>query len=349
MPPELEALVAVGIAAGVSAMLMPGMSRLALRNGILDHPGGYKKHLRSTPYLGGIAILAGAIAATLATAGIHSPIPAIAATAIAICALGTLDDWRPIQPGIRIALHAAIGAIVWVVGAGWSLNVPDWANLVLTMGWIVVATNALNLIDNLDGTAAAAAAASALGVAVIALSQSSDAWPAVLAAGVLGSCLGFLPYNLAKPARIFLGDGGSTLLGFLLAVAVMGALPEQPGSISLAAAFLLAGTAILDTAMTLASRWRRGVPAFTGGRDHVTHWILSLVGSARRAAAVVAGAQVGLSALAVAVVELDPPAVPVAAAILLALVVPAGVVVFRGELGSAEPTRAPLPPIERAG
>jgi UDP-GlcNAc:undecaprenyl-phosphate GlcNAc-1-phosphate transferase len=170
-----------------------------------------------------------------------------------------------------------------------------------------------------------------------------------VAAAVLGGSLGFLPYNLAKPSRIFLGDGGSTLLGFLLAVAAMAALAGEPPSIGLVAAVLLIGTAVFDTALTLASRWRRGIPPLTGGRDHVTHRINSWVGSPRRTAAVVAAVQLVLSALAVAAVEMDLPAIPVAAVIFAVLAVPAGVFVWRGGLGSAARPGGPLPPVGRAG
>jgi UDP-GlcNAc:undecaprenyl-phosphate GlcNAc-1-phosphate transferase len=265
-----------------------------------------------------------------------------------ICALGTLDDWRPMSPFVRVALHAGIGALIWDAGAGWSLDLPEWLNAVLTVGWVVAATNIFNLIDNLDGTSGAAAIGSALGVTAIAISDSPGGWPAMLAAAVLGACLGFLPYNLASPARIFLGDGGSTLLGFLLAVAVMGALPAESGAIGLTAAVLLVGVPLLDAGLTLAGRRRRGAALLAGGRDHVTHRVHALVGSARRTAAVVAIAQIGLSALAVALADSSLPSVSAAAAVL-ALAVTSGSFVWRGGLGPARQSGGPLPPMGRAG
>lgn len=349
MPSEVHALVAFIIAAALSALATPVMARVARETGILDRPTGYKKHERPTPYLGGIAILFGVLAAMLATTGLSSPVPAVAAAAVAVCALGTMDDRRPISPTPRLALQAIIAVVIWKAGAGWSLAIHEWANLALTIAWIVLATNAFNLIDNLDGTAAASAAASALGIGVLALGNAADDWPALLAAAVLGACLGFLPYNLSKPARIFLGDGGSTLLGFLLAVAVMGALPSTPEPISLVAAVLLIGTVIFDTALTIASRLWRGVPVLTGGRDHVTHRVLAWVGSARKTAVVVAATQAVLSALAVAAVELRLPAIPVALVILLTLALPAAVVVWRAGLGPTGPTSGPLPRVGKPG
>ena len=345
MSSDLEALAALGVAAALSALLTPTMARLARRGGILDRPVGYKGHGQPTPYLGGTAILLSVLAATMITAGVSSPVPEITVCAVAVCALGTLDDWRPIPPAIRLVAHAALAAAIWEAGAGWGLASSDGINLVLTIGWVVLATNTLNLIDNLDGTAGAAAAGSALGIAVIALTQGGADWAALLAAGLLGSCLGFLPYNLAKPSRIFLGDGGSNLLGFLLSVAIMGAVSGQSGAIGLVAAVLLIGTAIIDTALTITSRWRRGVNPLTGGRDHVTHRVNAWVGSPQRTAAVIGAVQIVLSGLAVAAVELGAPALPLAAAMALVLGGSVAMVVWRGGFGSVQPGAAPIPPI----
>jgi UDP-GlcNAc:undecaprenyl-phosphate GlcNAc-1-phosphate transferase len=343
MASDARTIAAFVAAAALTAVATPVLAGLARRAGILDHPGGYKEHERPTPYLGGVAILLGVLAATLATAGVESPLPAIAAAAAAICLLGTIDDWRPIPPAPRVAVQAAAGAAIWEAGAGWSLALPDWANLVLTVGWVVVATNSLNLIDNLDGTASGAAALSALGITVIALGAATDAWPAYVAAAVLGACVGFLPYNLSGPARIFLGDGGSTLLGFLLAVGVMGALHDASGSVAVVAAVLLLGAPLLDTAVVVISRRRRGVPTLTGGRDHLTHRIHARVHSARGTATIVAVAQGGFSALAVAMVELGLPAVPV-----VVVMIAAALLLLDG-LASSEDRRAALPQMRKAG
>jgi len=219
---------------------------------------------------------------------------------------------------------------------------------VLTVGWVVLAMNSLNLIDNLDGTASGAAAVSALGITVVALSAATGAWPAYLAAAVLGACVAFLPYNLANPARIFLGDGGSTLLGFLLAVGVMGALREASDAITVLAAILLLGVPLLDTATTLTARLRRGVPMLTGGRDHLTHWILAQVGSARGTTAIVALVQAALAGLAIATVEESISTVFVVGAILLLGI--AAIVGLRSRTAlAARPSGTTLPQTGKAG
>jgi UDP-GlcNAc:undecaprenyl-phosphate GlcNAc-1-phosphate transferase len=314
---ELEALLALLIGTGVGAVVTFPMARVARATGIMDVPGGYKQHDRPTPYLGGVAVLLSVLTATLIVAGVSSPIPVIALAATAICVLGTVDDWRPISPVIRLAVQAGIAVAIWGAGAGWDLALPDWANLVLTIGWILLASNAFNLIDNIDGAAASAAAVSAAGIAVIALGAAAHSWPALLAAAVLGACLAFLPYNLSKPARIFLGDGGSTLLGFLLAVAAMRGLSGESIPTALVAAALLIAVPLLDTAITFVSRFRRRSPILNGGRDHVTHLIYGAVGSTRLTAAIIVIAQGVCSALALAVVRLGLPALPLLATLVL--------------------------------
>jgi UDP-GlcNAc:undecaprenyl-phosphate/decaprenyl-phosphate GlcNAc-1-phosphate transferase len=335
MQTDGRALAALAVAAVLSGLATPVMAQLARRAGILDYPVGYKRHGAPTPYLGGVAILIGVVAGTLAFGGIGSPIPAVVASAAAVCLLGTLDDWRPISPLSRMAAHAVVGGLLWLAGAGWSLDLPGWANCTLTVGWVVVATNVFNLIDNLDGTSAGAAVGSAMGTAIIAL-DGADVWPAVMAAAVVGAAGGFLPYNLSRPARIFLGDGGSNLLGLLIAVAAMAALPGESGAVGLIGAALLVGAPVVDAAVTLAARRRRGILLLTGGRDHVTHRILRLVGSARTTAMIVAAAQLGFSAAAVAVVRSSWPAAVAAAALPAAAC--AGLLVARGGTVSAEPT-----------
>jgi len=345
MPSDGRAILALVAAAVVCGVATPLMASVARSAGILDHPVGYKRHDGPTPYLGGLAILLGTIAASLPIAGVGSPVPAVVGCAATICVMGTLDDWRPIPWSARMAVQAAIAGLVWIAGAGWSLDLPGWANCVLTIGWIVVATNAFNLIDNLDGTSAAAAAAAAFGIVVIAL-HGSLGWPAVVAAAVLGAAAAFLPYNLSRPARIFLGDGGSTLLGFVLAVTAMAVLPDESATTGLIAGGLLLGVPIIDAAVTLGARRRRGTPFLTGGRDHVTHRILGLVGSVRATAAIVAAAQLELCAVAVAWMVSGLAGAVVAAA-GLAVAVWAGIFVSRGAVVSAEPATGLISALRR--
>jgi UDP-GlcNAc:undecaprenyl-phosphate GlcNAc-1-phosphate transferase len=309
---ELKVLAAVATAAAVGGLATPLMARVAVSIGLLDHPIGHKQHQRPTPYLGGVAILLAVATAVLLIEGVAAPLPVVLLAAGAMCALGTLDDWRPMAPGSRVAVQAVIGAAVWAGDAGWVTTAPAWVELLLTIGWVVLAVNSLNLLDNLDGSAASVAAASATGIAVIAIATGGAAWAALVAAALLGACLGFLPFNLARPARVFLGDGGSTVIGFLVAVAAMGALNgESSQSIYLAAGLLIA-VPLVDTALVMVSRHRRGISLLSGGRDHLTHRVYSRVRDPRKVALELAAVQATLSGVAVLALLAGPVAVAIA-------------------------------------
>jgi UDP-GlcNAc:undecaprenyl-phosphate GlcNAc-1-phosphate transferase len=129
---------------------------------------------------------------------------------------------------------------------------------------------------------------------------------AALPVSLCGACAGFLPYNLSQPSRLFLGDGGSMPLGFVVASSVMAA----PADVGLSATAVLVaaplvGLPILDTALVTMSRTRRGVKVLTGGRDHITHRLLTPFGSARAVALLLGVAQAGLCVLGLALFDAD--------------------------------------------
>ena len=131
-----------------------------------------------------------------------------------------------------------------------------------------------------------------------------DAELAGLAGALAGACAGFLRYNLARPARIFLGDGGSMPIGFIAAGAALAAADgSHLGAAALPCAALIVGLVILDTTLVVISRRRRGVPLLTGGRDHLTHRLLAMTGSPRTVAAMLATLQLGLCAVALTAAE----------------------------------------------
>jgi len=159
-------------------------------------------------------------------------------------------------------------------------------------------------MDNLDGATGTVASAAAAGVGVLAAIQGDWALAALVFA-LAGACLGFLRYNLAAPARIFLGDGGSMPIGFVVAATVM-AVPGQ-GAIGFPAVLVaipLVGLPVLDTALVMVSRWRRRVSLVSGARDHLTHRLLQRVRSPREVAVALAAVQGGLSVVGLTVFQL---------------------------------------------
>jgi UDP-GlcNAc:undecaprenyl-phosphate GlcNAc-1-phosphate transferase len=280
--------------------------KAAARLQFLDVPAGYKAHDRATPYLGGAAILGGMIIAALALAG---PTPGISLNhgwSVAGCALvlwliGTADDRVNLPLTIRLTVEVGLAVALWHWGHGWLIFRAPGLNLALTVVWVVGVVNAFNLMDNMDGAAATVGAVSALGAGVLALVSDKTAF-APLCFATAGACAGFLPYNLARPARIFMGDGGSLPLGLMVAALTMSVVrSDYLGPAGVLVGALLVGLVILDTTLVMYSRARGRRPILSGGRDHLTHRTLEQLGSFRAVAALLASAQLLGCAVAIAV------------------------------------------------
>lgn len=300
MSAELRLALALGLGAVVTAVLTPLAIRVAGLTGFYDRPIGYKGHSRATPYLGGVAVVAGALTAALGI-GAGSRYGWIVVLAVVLCAVGTIDDARTVGPGLRVLCELATGAVLWKVGLGWHVLGVDVLDLLLSSLWVVGVVNAFNLMDNMDGSAASVASVSAIGVCALAL-LADDATLGALALGVAASCLTFLTHNLRTPARIFLGDGGSMPVGLLVAASAMAlSAHDQPGWPGLVDGLLVVGVVALDTTLVMVSRIRRRIALTTGGRDHLTHRLSVRLGSPCRVAAALAAIQVTFGVLALLV------------------------------------------------
>ncbi len=297
---DLAFIPAFLLAAAVTFAAVPAAIALARRTEFYDHPAGYKEHASSTPYLGGLAVFAGFATGALAFGHAAGRFWVAFACAAGLVALGTLDDRVPMPPRWRVLAEVAAAVALYSAGLGWSIFGSELLDLFLTVAWVVGLCNAFNLMDNLDGAAGTVAGVSATGIGVAALVNSDPAL-AAFAFALAGACAGFLPHNLARPARIFLGDGGSLPIGFLIAASAMIACswPSLRGSSVLLGA-LLVGLAILDTALVIFSRRRAGVPLVRAGRDHLTHRLVSRLETPRRVAVVLAFTQAGLCVGAIA-------------------------------------------------
>jgi UDP-GlcNAc:undecaprenyl-phosphate/decaprenyl-phosphate GlcNAc-1-phosphate transferase len=321
LPDEVRLVGALVVSFGAVLGLTPLAIRIASRTGFYDHPRGYKAHRAPTAYLGGAAVISGfALSALLFTGDAVHYLPLIGAAA-GLWALGTVDDRVTVRPRNKILAEVAAAFVLWASGLGWTFPSSGFEELLLTTVWVVAFTNSFNLMDNMDGVAGTVGAACAAGVAGLALAQG-DAALAALTLALAGSCLGFLPYNLrpgGRPARIFLGDGGSLPLGFILAGATMQIpMPGDLGWAALLAGGLLLGILVLDTLLVIVSRTRRGVSLMTGGRDHLSHRLRSRLGSPWAVAIALAATQAGVSTLAIVAVESGQTAVIMVATTCLA-------------------------------
>jgi UDP-N-acetylmuramyl pentapeptide phosphotransferase/UDP-N-acetylglucosamine-1-phosphate transferase len=300
---ELSLVLAFTIALLTTLVATPLAIAVAGRTNFHDKPAGYKGHALPTPYLGGAAVLGGFLVAAAAVGGELARLAPIVGCTCALWALGTVDDRLNLPALPRMAAEASLAILLWATDLGWEVLPWDGADLALTVVWVVGLVNAFNLFDNMDGAAATLATVTGIGVAVLAFVQDDPAL-AILTLALAGACLGFLPYNLARPARIFLGDGGSLPIGFVIAAALMALQHTAGGGVEqILAAVLLAGLPVVDTSLVMVSRRRAGISLLTGGRDHLTHRLLSRLGTARNVAVTLGVVQAGLAAVAIGAVQ----------------------------------------------
>jgi UDP-GlcNAc:undecaprenyl-phosphate GlcNAc-1-phosphate transferase len=318
LPEELQLAGAFALALVATLVFVPIAMRIALRTDFVDVPGGYKGHDRVTPYLGGMAVVSAVAVALFVSGAATSRFAALFVWAFVLFVVGTIDDKRNLNPLTRLVIEIVAAAALWNYGLGWAVFDSDILNIALTVFWVVGLVNAFNLMDNMDGAASTVAGVSATGVAALGMVYG-DTTLAIIGVAVAGACLGFLRYNLAKPAKIFLGDGGSMPLGFVVAGAVMAA----PGTHGFGWSAILAlapmvGLPILDTTLVVISRRRGGRPILSGGRDHLTHRLTAVLGSGRAVVVALAAVQATLCFTAVGLSQLGVAFVIVAAALFAA-------------------------------
>lgn len=278
--------------------LTPLAARAAHRFDILDRPGGHKVHRGATPYLGGVAVAAGLMLIGGVTAGTNGELLTILAGSLVLGTVGLVDDVHTVSPSIRLVLEASVGVSLWLVGVRAGVLDTPIVDLPVTILWVVAVVNAFNIIDNMDGLAAGVATASALGIASIAALEG-DHLVASFAFAVAGASVGFLRYNL-PPARIFLGDAGSMLLGALIAALTLKLdIQVRADSARLVTVVLLAGVALFDLSLVVVARLLGRRKIWLGGTDHASHRLAEHGHSRLRVAATFAASQVACSALAV--------------------------------------------------
>ena len=345
--------VLVGLASAVAAFAVtPLVRRLAARFGAIDRPSDRKVHPRPTPTLGGlglwVAVLVGLGVAALLPQfrglyRISSEPLGVALAGTAIVALGAYDDVRPLSVPVKIAGQALAAGVLmlngvqllyfWLPGLGVLSLSPDMA-VPLTLLWVVIMINAVNLIDGLDGLAAGVIAIGSLAFFTYALGSGEPIYegpsPASLfSAIVIGAALGFLPHNF-HPARIFMGDSGSMLLGLVLAAATISGVgrTDLPTNTDLAALaipviipLLVLAVPITDVLFAIIRRLRRGRSVYAPDKEHIHHRLLE-IGHSHRAAVLLMylwSALVAASALAITFVRSRALAIVVLAAVALVL------------------------------
>jgi len=275
----------------VSYTLTPFVRSIAIKRNVLDRPSERKVHLVPTPLLGGLAVYLGILGSIGANAIMSEGMVAILLAGTLMMVLGLIDDVKGLSAGVRLCVQLLAMAIVMLSGKVLTLFpaglIGSSLNVVLTVLWIIGITNALNFFDGMDGLATGLTAIIAffLGAVAFQTDQPLLGWFAV---AIVGSCLGFLPYNFRpnQPATIFLGDTGSSFLGFILAcLAVKGNWAEGNPIVSLSNPILIFGVLIYDMVHITAARIITGkVASFRSwieyvGKDHLHHRLATLLGT----------------------------------------------------------------------
>jgi UDP-GlcNAc:undecaprenyl-phosphate GlcNAc-1-phosphate transferase len=329
---DMRLSVGFSIACALAYAATPYAISVANRLRFYDVPVGYKGHVRPTPYLGGAAVMAGFVVAVLLVADDWQKTAPLVGGVALLWVIGTIDDRRTVSPALRVLVELGLAVLVWAAGLGWHLHVGGGVDLALTCLWVLGVVNAFNLFDNMDGAASIMALAVSVGAALIGVVRG-DIWLAVGAASLGGACMGFLPRNLSRPARIFLGDGGSMPMGFAAAVLVMVAAGTSTVAWqSLLVALLLVAIPALDTSLVIVSRRRRGVPIMSGGRDHLTHRARTVLPSARAVALALGAVQGVVSVVAVLASE-GGASFLVVSAVLYVLAAATAIVVLENQRG----------------
>ena len=281
----------------VALITTPVVKSLAFRVGAVDVPKDNRRmHDHPIPRMGGLAIFFGFLLSVLIYVELTPELTGMLLGGVIIVVLGIFDDIYAL--GAKFKLMVQIAAALVAVLSGnvievlsnpnvfssdlwWELG---WLAYPVTIIWIVAITNAVNLIDGLDGLACGVSTISSLTMLVISLAVA-DGPVAVIMAALAGGCIGFLPYNL-NPAKIFMGDTGSTFLGFILAVMSIQGLFKFYTIISFAVPFLMLGLPIFDTCFAFIRRIAHGQSPMHPDRSHVHHRLIDMGFNQKQAVAV---------------------------------------------------------------
>ncbi len=293
----------------VSFIMCPLVKSFAYKIGAIDVPKDSRRmHKKPVPRLGGLAIFLGFMVSILIFVHIDHSMQGILLGAVIIVVLGVVDDMTPLRAKFKflVQILAALvavyhGVVIEILtnpnlfsdAPYWSLG---WLKYPVTVLWIVGVTNAVNLIDGLDGLASGVSTISAITMLVIVL--VSEQQVAIVMAALAGACLGFMPYN-RNPAKMFMGDTGSTFLGYILATYSIQGLFKYYAIVSFAVPFLILGLPIFDTAFAIVRRLAHGQSPMTPDRGHIHHRMMDMGLNQKQtvAALYVVSSLLGLSAV----------------------------------------------------
>jgi UDP-GlcNAc:undecaprenyl-phosphate GlcNAc-1-phosphate transferase len=296
MPYSLTEYLLLGIASIIlSGLLTPVARKFARFVGAMDVPNLDRKvHKEPVPYLGGLSIALTITLLTYITVLVQDAnwsqfrlASYVIVPALILAALGLLDDLRGLAPWPRLVAQTITGLVVAVILIQTETISFAFGNTYLdglvTIVWIVGICNSINFFDNIDGGASGTVAIIGLSVFLIGFNQGQIL---VSASAIVttGAVIGFLAWN-KPPAKIYMGDAGALFLGVMVSVLTIRLDPGiSPSWQSLAIPVLMLAVPILDTSVAIFSRWQKGISPFTGGRDHLSHRLIRIGFTHKKAA-----------------------------------------------------------------
>lgn len=277
------------VAFAFSFAATPIVYRFAFKIGAIDVPRDSRRmHKKPIPRLGGLAIIFGFTVAICCFGHLSRSLGAILAGAAIIAVMGVVDDCKNLDAKLKFCIQI-IAALVVIIGGNIRITVltnpnifsdnpyvilPDWLSGVTTVLWIVFITNAVNFIDGLDGLAAGVSAIMSVSLVFIAV-RVGEYSVATVGLALMGACFGFLPFNF-NPAKIFMGDTGSTFLGFMLATLSIQGVFKSYAIISFAVPLLILGLPLFDALFAMIRRIYHGQSPMTADRGHLHHRLIDM-------------------------------------------------------------------------
>jgi UDP-GlcNAc:undecaprenyl-phosphate GlcNAc-1-phosphate transferase len=300
----VQLFVAFVVALSITAALIPLLARWAPYIGLTDAPGPRKVHSVPVPRVGGPAMAAGLMAATLLTVELNHVVRGFLLSVAVLLLFGLWDDRVTLGYRTKFAGQVIAVALCMIVGGvqigsltiGSVEVLPEWASTLVTFVFLLGITNAINLADGLDGLAGGMVLLCLCAIGVFA-AISGHTTVMTVALIEAGAVLGFLRFN-THPARIFMGDSGSQILGFSVGVLALLATQGETSPLSAALPLLLLGLPITDTLTVMLTRIRAGRSPFAADRNHLHHRLLALGFAHREAVLLIYVLQVGLVLLA---------------------------------------------------
>lgn len=306
----IKMLLAFAVSLLVAYVMTPPVKRFAEKVGAIDVPRDNRRvHDHPIPRMGGLAIFIGFVLSLIFFVPMSTKVLGLLGGSVIIAVMGGVDDIVSLNPWVKLAgqIVAALVAIrcglVFDVISNPNIFAEEtyieigWLSIPLTMLWIVGCTNAVNLIDGLDGLAVGVSAISSMTMLIVSLFVSEPVVSIILAA-LTGACLGFMPYNL-NPAKIFMGDVGSQLLGFVLSTASIMGLFKLHAIITFFVPLLALALPLADTIFAFFRRILHGQSPFKADKGHFHHRLLAMGLNQKQVVAVLYGISAVLGLLAV--------------------------------------------------